>query len=106
MASRLKRLEKTQGDTKAQEMMNNLDANKKLLNIFRGMANSPAVLDGYGPIPASMARRLVAQGADCADFGGDAHKMGFDALQETFTGHGRSHVAGRAGEETDAKAFL
>jgi uncharacterized peroxidase-related enzyme len=47
MASRLKRLEKTQGDAKAQEMMNGLDANKKLLNIFRSMANSPAVLDAY-----------------------------------------------------------
>ncbi|KQR75600.1 endonuclease [Arthrobacter sp. Leaf337] len=28
-----------------------------------GVANEPATLDGYGPIPASMARRLVADGA-------------------------------------------
>ncbi|MHA7223188.1 HNH endonuclease signature motif containing protein [Arthrobacter sp. RHLT1-20] len=28
-----------------------------------GATNEPAVLDGYGPIPASMARRLIADGA-------------------------------------------
>jgi uncharacterized peroxidase-related enzyme len=44
---RLATLEKTQGDEKAQQMMAQLDSQKLLLNIFRGMANSPAVLDGY-----------------------------------------------------------
>lgn len=44
---RLQSLEKTQGDPKSQEMLNQLDKQKMLLNIFRGMANSPAVLDGY-----------------------------------------------------------
>ncbi|MDJ0458212.1 DUF222 domain-containing protein [Arthrobacter sp. NQ7] len=29
-----------------------------------GLADEPAMLDGYGPIPASMARRLVADGAE------------------------------------------
>ncbi|WP_457947891.1 DUF222 domain-containing protein [Pseudarthrobacter sp. alpha12b] len=29
-----------------------------------GQTDEPAVLDGFGPIPASMARRLVADGAD------------------------------------------
>ena len=29
-----------------------------------GVTDEPAVLDGYGPIPPSMARRLVADGAD------------------------------------------
>jgi hypothetical protein len=29
-----------------------------------GVTDEPAVLDGYGPIPASMARELVADGAD------------------------------------------
>jgi hypothetical protein len=29
-----------------------------------GAAEEPAVLDGYGPIPPSMARRLIADGAD------------------------------------------
>ena len=29
-----------------------------------GLTDEPATLDGYGPIPASMARRLVADGAD------------------------------------------
>jgi len=28
-----------------------------------GLTDEPAVLDGYGPIPASMARRLLAEGA-------------------------------------------
>ena len=28
-----------------------------------GLTDEPAMLDGYGPIPASMARRLVAEGA-------------------------------------------
>ena len=45
--ARLKRLEKTEGDPRARQMMEELDKNKKLLNIFRGMANSPAVLDAY-----------------------------------------------------------
>jgi hypothetical protein len=31
---------------------------------LRGLTDEPAVLDGYGPIPASMARKLVADGAD------------------------------------------
>jgi len=47
MASRLKRLDKGQGAPQANDMMNDLDSKKKLLNIFRGMANSPAVLDSY-----------------------------------------------------------
>jgi len=29
-----------------------------------GVTEEPAVLDGYGPIPPSMARRLIAEGAD------------------------------------------
>ncbi|TLM81328.1 endonuclease, partial [Pseudarthrobacter sp. NamE5] len=29
-----------------------------------GLTEEPAMLDGHGPIPASMARRLVADGAD------------------------------------------
>jgi uncharacterized peroxidase-related enzyme len=45
--SRLKKLEKGQGSPQSNEMMNTLDGNKKLFNIFRGMANSPAVLDSY-----------------------------------------------------------
>ena len=44
---RLKRLEKGQGNEKSNEMMNTLDSNGKLFNIFRSMANSPAVLDSY-----------------------------------------------------------
>src|SRR5258707_14268111 len=44
---RLATLEKTQGDPKSQEMMRQLESQKMLLNIFRGMANSPAALDGY-----------------------------------------------------------
>ena len=44
---RLQSLEATQGEPKAQEMMKQLASQKMLLNIFRGMANSPAVLDGY-----------------------------------------------------------
>jgi uncharacterized peroxidase-related enzyme len=44
---RLKTLEKTEGDAKSQQMMAQLESRKMLLNIFRGMANSPAVLDGY-----------------------------------------------------------
>ena len=29
-----------------------------------GLTDEPAMLDGYGPIPPSMARRLIADGAD------------------------------------------
>ena len=45
--SRLAKLEKNQGDPQSQDMMRQLESQKMLLNIFRGMANSPAVLDGY-----------------------------------------------------------
>lgn len=44
---RLNRLDPTQGDPQAQQMMAQLEGQKMLLNIFRGMANSPAVLDAY-----------------------------------------------------------
>jgi len=44
---RLKCLDKSQAGAKAQPMMADLESKKMLLNIFRGMANSPAVLDGY-----------------------------------------------------------
>lgn len=45
--SRLKRLEKNQGNPRAQEIMGDLESKKMLLNIFRSMANSPAALDGF-----------------------------------------------------------
>jgi uncharacterized peroxidase-related enzyme len=45
--SRLKKLEKSQAAAKAQQIMGELEAKKRLLNIFRSMANSPAVLDAY-----------------------------------------------------------
>ena len=44
---RLNRLDPTQGDPQAQQMLAQLEGQKMLLNIFRGMANSPAVLDAY-----------------------------------------------------------
>ena len=44
---RLKSLEKSQAGPKSQTLMADLEAKKMLLNIFRGMANSPAVLDAY-----------------------------------------------------------
>jgi AhpD family alkylhydroperoxidase len=44
---RLKCLEKAQANPKSQAMMSELESKKMLLNIFRGMANSPAVLDAY-----------------------------------------------------------
>jgi AhpD family alkylhydroperoxidase len=45
--SRLKKMEKSQASAKSQQMMGDLESKKMLLNIFRGMANSPAVLDGF-----------------------------------------------------------
>src|SRR5271167_1391570 len=44
---RLKSLEKSQASPKSQAMMSELESKKMLLNIFRGMANSPAVLDAF-----------------------------------------------------------
>lgn len=44
---RLKKLDKSQASEKSQQMMNDLEGKKMLLNIFRSMANSPAVLDAY-----------------------------------------------------------
>jgi AhpD family alkylhydroperoxidase len=45
--SRLKKLEKSQGSPKSQQIMGELESKKMLLNIFRSMANSAAVLDGF-----------------------------------------------------------
>jgi uncharacterized peroxidase-related enzyme len=44
---RLKTLEKSQASPQSQTLMADLEGKKMLLNIFRGMANSPAVLDGF-----------------------------------------------------------
>lgn len=44
---RLKRLDVGQGTPEANTMMSELEKGGMLLNIFRGMANSAAVLDGY-----------------------------------------------------------
>jgi AhpD family alkylhydroperoxidase len=44
---RLKSLEKSQASPQSQQMMGELESKKMLLNIFRGMANSPVVLDAY-----------------------------------------------------------
>jgi uncharacterized peroxidase-related enzyme len=44
---RLKTLEKSQASGKSQQLLADLESKKMLLNIFRGMANSPAVLDGF-----------------------------------------------------------
>ena len=44
---RLKKLEKSQASPKSQQIMGDLENQKMLLNIFRSMANSPAVLDAY-----------------------------------------------------------
>jgi AhpD family alkylhydroperoxidase len=44
---RLKTLEKSQASPQAQTLMADLEGKKMLLNIFRGMANSPAVLDAF-----------------------------------------------------------
>lgn len=44
---RLKTLDKSQASPKSQQMMAELESKKMLLNIFRGMANSSAVLDAF-----------------------------------------------------------
>ena len=44
---RLKSLEISQASPKSQQLMAELESKKMLLNIFRGMANSPVVLDAY-----------------------------------------------------------
>jgi AhpD family alkylhydroperoxidase len=45
--SRLKTLNPGEGNEAANALMADLQSKKMLLNLFRGMANSPAVLDGY-----------------------------------------------------------
>lgn len=35
-----------------------------MMGTLMGLTNEPAMLDGFGPIPPSMARKLVADGAD------------------------------------------
>lgn len=45
--SRLKNLSKPEAPAKSQPLMETLESKKMLLNIFRGLANSPAALDAY-----------------------------------------------------------
>lgn len=83
---RLKSLEKSQGNSKSQAMMSDLESKKMLLNIFRGMANSPAVLDGYlkfsgalqqGKLDAKTrhAIALVVAQSNCTEYCLSAHTM-------------------------------
>jgi AhpD family alkylhydroperoxidase len=44
---RLKSLDKSQASPGLQSVLADLESKKMLLNLYRGMANSPAVLDGY-----------------------------------------------------------
>jgi AhpD family alkylhydroperoxidase len=44
---RLRSLQKGQGTPQANDLLTDLEGKKKLFNIFRSMANSPAVLDSY-----------------------------------------------------------
>ena len=87
---RLKKLEKTEGDPQSQKMMGELDSNKMLLNIFRGMANSPAVLDAYlkfsgalkeGKLPAKT-REAIALTV------GQANRCDYCLAAHTFLGKG------------------
>jgi AhpD family alkylhydroperoxidase len=87
---RLKKLEKTQGDSRSQNMMADLDSNKLLLNIFRGMANSPAVLDSYlkfsgalkeGKLPAKT-REAIALAV------GQSNRCDYCLAAHTFLGKG------------------
>lgn len=57
--SRLKKLQASEGDPRSQKMMTDLQGKGKLLNIFRGMANSPAVLEAYLKFSSALAGGLL-----------------------------------------------
>jgi AhpD family alkylhydroperoxidase len=87
---RLKSLEKSQANPKSQTMMSELESKKMLLNIFRGMANSPAVLDGYlkfsgalqqGKLDAKIRHAIALAVAQC-------NKTGYCLAAHTMLGKG------------------
>lgn len=56
---RLKKLQANEGDSRSQNLMADLQGKGRLLNIFRGMANSPALLDGYIKFHSAMTTGLL-----------------------------------------------
>jgi AhpD family alkylhydroperoxidase len=87
---RLKCLEKSQANPKSQAMMSELESKKMLLNIFRGMANSPAVLDGFlkfngalqqGKLDAKIRHAIALAVAQC-------NKTGYCLAAHTLLGKG------------------
>jgi AhpD family alkylhydroperoxidase len=83
---RLKSLDQSQAGAKAQPIMAELESKKMLLNIFRGMANSPAVLDGYLKLSGALkegkldgktreAIALAVAQANCTDYCLAAHTV-------------------------------
>ena len=88
--SRLKKLEKGQGSPQSNEMMNTLDGNKKLFNIFRGMANSPAVLDSYLKFSGAMGNaKLDAKAREAIALAvGQANRCDYCLAAHTAIGKG------------------
>lgn len=101
---RLKCLEKSQASPKSQAMMSELESKKMLLNIFRGMANSPAVLDAYlkfngalqqGKLDAKIRHAIALTVAQCNNTGyclaahtmlGKGHGMDDAAIRDARLG--------------------
>jgi len=107
---RLQRLEKTQGDAKAQQMMAKLDEGKKLLNIFRGMANSPAVLNAYLQFSGALKEgRLSGKAREAIALAvGQANRCEYCLAAHTIIGKGEgldetAIKAARLGKSADSK---
>ncbi len=107
---RLKRLEQNNAPAKSQPMMGDLEGKKMLLNIFRGMANSPAVLDGYLKFSGALKEgKLDARTREAIALTvGQANRCDYCLAAHTFIGKGSGlDDAGikdaRLGRSTDKK---
>lgn len=106
----LKRLEKHEGDAKAQQLMTGLDSNKLLLNIFRGMANSGAALDAYLKFSGALKEgKLTAKEREAIALAiGQQNQCDYCVSAHTFIGKNAglddaATIAARKGQASDAR---
>src|SRR3954462_15282762 len=107
---RLRRLEKGQGNPQANDLMSDLEGKKKLFNVFRGMANSPAVLDAYLKFSGAMGNaKLDAKTREAVALAvGQANRCEYCLSAHTAIGKGAgldeaSIKDARAGQSKDRK---
>jgi AhpD family alkylhydroperoxidase len=108
--ARLKKLDVGQGSPQANEMMTNLQKGGMLLNIFRGMANSHAVLDAYLKLSGALNHtKLDAKTREAIALAvGQANECEYCVSAHTFLGKkaglsDENVMDARRGKASDAK---